>query len=181
MSNLRTVASILAFTALFSGAIAAQKKTPVRTTTAKSSSPKNTSTLPPLDVRAARVKVSNQASNVGQFVNVMGPIAQSIEALDNEARTRKIAPASAQANETNKQKLMAAIRNMRAGIETLETEFKTKPALKIYLVKIQGISDLAAQSENLAFGGKYVSSRDPWKTILQKLNDTLSAMPNAEL
>ena len=181
MSKLRVITSLLAFAIFLTGAAAAQKKTPPRTTTAKTTSGKNTSTLPPLDVRAARVKVSNQASNVQQFVNVMGPIAQSIEALDNEAKTRKIAPASAQANETNKQKLMTAIKNMRAGIDTLETEFKTKPALKMYLVKIQGISDLAAQSENLAFSGKYVSSRDPWRTILQKLNDTLAAMPDAEL
>ena len=181
MSNIRTVASILVFTALFSGAVAAQKKTTGRPTTAKTNAPKTTSTLPPLDVRAARVKVSNQASNVEQFVNVMGPIAQSIEALDNEAKTRKIAPASAQANDTNKQKLMTAIKNMRTGIDTLETEFQTKPALKIYLAKIQGISQLAAQSEQLATTGKFVSARDPWKTILQKLNDTLAAMPTAEL
>jgi hypothetical protein len=170
------MASALALMVTLTGATSAQRRTTTKTTPAK-----NTSTLPPLDVRAARVKVSNQASNVGQFVNVMGPIAQSIEALDNEAKTRKIAPASAQANETNKQKLMTAIKNMRAGIDSLETEFKTKPALKVYLLKIQGISDLAAQSENLAFSGKYVSSRDPWKMILQKLNDTLAAMPNAEL
>lgn len=111
----------------------------------------------------------------------MGPIASSIEALDNEARSRKIAKASADANETNKQKLLTAIKNMRAGIDALETEFETKPALKTYLPRIQGISELAAQSETLAFTGKYVSARDPWKTILQKLNDTLTAMPNVEL
>lgn len=178
MSKLWVITSVLGFTVVLTGAVAAQKKS---TSTGRTTSTKTSSTLPPLDVRAARVKVSNQASNVGQFVNVMGPIAQSIEALDNEAKTRKIAAASAQANDTNKQKLMAAIKNMRAGIETLETEFKTKPALKMYLVKLQGISELAAQSENLALSGKYVSSRDPWKTILQKLNDTLTAMPTAEL
>jgi len=171
----------MVFAAIIAGAAFGQKKTPARTTTAKSTAPKTSSTMPPLDVRAARVKVSNQASNVAQFINIMQPITQSIEALDNEARTRKIAKASADANETNKQKLMTAIKNMRAGIDALETEFETKPALKVYLTRIQGISELAAQSETLAFTGKYVSSRDPWKTILQKLNDTLSVMPTAEL
>jgi hypothetical protein len=180
MKHLRTSVWIVVSVALFAGAAAAQKRTTKRPTTAKTTT-KNVSTLPPLEVRAARVKVSNQASNVAQFYNVMGPIAQSIEALDNEARSRKVAKASLDANETNKQKLLTAIKNMRAGIDTLETEFETKPSLKVYLLKIQGISDLAAQSENLAFGGKYVASRDPWKTILQKLNATLAAMPDAEL
>jgi hypothetical protein len=180
MSKLGTLVSILIFTTIFAGAAAAQKKPTPRSTAARTT-PKNTSTLPPLDVRAARVKVSNQASNVTQFVSIMGPITQSIEALDNESKTRKISQASADANASNKQKLLTAIKIVRAGIVSLEPEFQTKPALKLYLPKIQGISDLAAQSENMAVSGKYVSSRDPWKTILQKLNDTLAAMPNAEL
>jgi hypothetical protein len=178
MIKLRALGSILIFTTILAGGAAAQKRGTSRPTPRPT--PK-TSTLPPLDVRAARVKVSNQASNLTQFIKVMGPIASSIEALDNEARTRKIAKASADANETNKQKLMTAIKNMRAGIDALETEFETKPALKIYLPRIKGVSDLAGQSESLAFTGKYVSARDPWKTILQKLNDTLAAMPNVEL
>src|SRR3982751_1510984 len=181
MFRLRAITSVLVFVAIFAGASFAQKKTSARTTTAKSTGPKTTSTLPPLDVRAARVKVSNQASNVAQFINIMAPIAQSIEALDSEARTRKVAQSSADANQTNKQKLLTAIKNMRAGIDALETEFETKPALKVYLVKIQGISDLAAQSENLAFTGKFVAASEPWKQIRQKLNDTLTAMPNVEL
>lgn len=171
---------ILILTTLFAGAVSAQKRTTKRKIPPKTTI-KNTSTLPPLEVRAARVKVYNQASNVGQFIKIMGPVAQSIEALDNEARTRKLAKSSIDTNESNKQKLMTAIKNMRAGIDALETEFETKPALKIYLLKIRGISELAAQSETLAFSGKYVSSRDPWRTVLQKLNDTLAAMPTAEL
>ena len=165
---------------VFSSAVFSQKTTK-RTTTRRTTPVKTTATLPPLDVRAARVKVSNQVSNVGQFINIMGPIAQSIEALDTEARTRKVSQTSLDTNEKNRQKFVTAIKNMRAGIDALETEFETKPALKTYLIKIRGVSDLAAQSENLAFTGKYVASRDPWKTILQKLTDTMNAMPNAEL
>src|SRR5947209_12126265 len=98
MSKLGTLVSILIFSAFLTGTAADQKKPTTRTTTAKTTPAKNTSTLPPLDVRAARVKVSNQASNVTQFVSIMGPITQSIEALDNESKTRKISQASADAN-----------------------------------------------------------------------------------
>jgi len=173
-----TLVYLLIFTTLFAGAAAAQKSKPKRPTTTTT---KTVSKLPPLDVRAARVKVSNQYSNVNQFINVMGPIAESIEALDNEARTKKLAQTSMDLNASNKQKLLTAIKNMRAGIDALETEFETKPALKLYLAKIQGVADLAAQSESLAFTGKYVASREPWRMIALKLNDTLTAMPNAEL
>jgi len=176
MKTLRLFVSILLFTSVFAVIGNAQKKPVKRATPVK-----NTSTMPPLEVRAARVKVSNQFSNVDQFVTIMGPIAQSIEALDNESRTKKVSQTSLDLNKSSKEKLLTAIKNMRAGIDSLETEFETKPALKMYLVRIQGISDLAAQSENLAFTGKFVAASEPWKQIRQKLNDTLTAMPNVEL
>ena len=141
----------------------------------------NTSTLPPLEVRAARVKVSNQLSNVDLFISKLGPIAQNIEDLDNQARTRKISKTSIDTNEANKKKVIDAIRGLRDGIVKLETEFRTKNDLKKYLTTIQGISDLAAQSQDAAFAGKFVASQDPLKSISRKLTNTLAAMPNAEL
>jgi hypothetical protein len=63
----------------------------------------------------------------------------------------------------------------------LESEFKVKPDLRKYLPMIQGISDLAGQSEASAIAGKFVAANAPLKTVQQKLNDTLTAMPNAEL
>jgi len=137
--------------------------------------------LPPLEVRAERVKVSNQYSNVNQFVTLMTPIAQNIEALDNQARTQKISKTSADTNAANKQKLLTAIRTLRGAIESLENDFKVKPDLKPYLINIQGISSLAMQSETAASAGRFVASVDPLKSIAKKLGETLNAMPNAEL
>ena len=180
MRILRSFTAVLVFATLLAAAAHAQKtasKRPVK----RPGILKTTATLPPLNVRAARVKVSNQLSNVNQFVDMLGPIAQNIEALDNDARTKRIAKQSIDLNEANKQKVILAIRNLRAGLVTLETEFRAKMELKVYLNRIQGISDLAAQSEDLALAGKFVASRDPLRTIAQKLNDTLTAMPTAEL
>jgi hypothetical protein len=138
-------------------------------------------TLPPLDVRAARVKVSNQLANVGAFVSRLGPIAQAIEALDAEAKTRKLNKESLDKNVADKQKVVTAIRGLREGMVKLESEFRVKPVLKKYLPTIQGISDLAGQSEASAIAGRFVAANDPLKTIQQKLNDTLVALPNIEL
>jgi hypothetical protein len=180
MITVRSFTIALAFTTFFVGSVYAQRTTTKRPVKRPATTKTNTK-LPPLEVRAARVKVSNQLFNVNQFVAVFGPIAQSIEALDKESRTRKISKKSVDDNETNKQKVIAAIRNLRAGLVTLETEFRTKPDLRIYLIKIQGISDLSARSEDLALAGKFVASRDPLRTVAQKLNDTLAVMPTAEL
>ena len=181
MKTLRSFGFLLIIAAILAGAAFGQKTASKKRPPAKTTPARNTSTLPPLEVRAARVKVSNQYSNVDQFVQRIGPITQSIEALDAESRTRKVSQSSLDLNKATKEKLLTAIKNMRVGIDALETEFETKPALKIYLTRIQGIGELAAQSENLAFTGKFVAAGTPWRTILQKLNDTLTAMPNAEL
>jgi hypothetical protein len=111
----------------------------------------------------------------------MTPIAQNIEALDDQARAQKISKTSADTNAANKQKLMTAIRTLRGAIESLENDFRVKPDLKPYLVNIQGISSLAMQSETAASAGRFAASVDPLKTIAKKLGDTLNAMPDSEL
>ena len=170
---------VFAVTTLFSAGTYAQAKKPVRrpaTTAARS-----TSTLPPLDVRAARVKVSNQLTNVSLFTAKLGPIAQAIEALDSEAKIKRVSTQSVDQNTKNKQRVIDSIRSLREGIVKLESEFRVKPALKKYYVTIQGISDLAGQAETSAIAGKFVAANAPLRTLQQKLNDTLTAMPNAEL
>ncbi|HEX6124843.1 MAG TPA: hypothetical protein VFZ23_05660 [Pyrinomonadaceae bacterium] len=156
-----------------------RKRPPAKRTTP---APRTVTQLPPLDVRAARVKVLNQLSNVGGFVQLLGPIAQAIEALDAEAKTNKrLSKQSLDKNAADKQKVVNAIRGIREGMVKLESEFRVKPALKRYLVTIQGISDLAGQSEQSAIAGKFVAANTPLRSIQQKLNDTLTAMPKAEL
>ena len=154
----------------------AQKKTTAKKTSAKK--PAATQTiLPPLDVRAAREKVTIQADNVNQFVDVLGPIAQSIEDLEAAAKTKPLQPKTAEKNNANKQKVIEAIRNLRAGLLVLETEFRTKAALKKYLPSIDGITDLSAESEDAAIAGNFVASKDPLRDIAKKLADTLAVLP----
>src|SRR2546423_14502283 len=93
MGILRSLLAVLVFSTLLAAAAYAQKtaaKRPIK----RPSILKTTATLPPLEVRAARVKVLNQLSNVNQFVTMLGPIAQNIEALDNDARGKRISQKS---------------------------------------------------------------------------------------
>ncbi|MEO6333473.1 MAG: hypothetical protein ABIO91_00685 [Pyrinomonadaceae bacterium] len=142
---------------------------------------KTVAMLPPLDVRAARVKVSNQLANVSAFISRLGPVAAAIEALDAEAANKRFNKQSVDKNEADKQKVIAAIRGLRDGMVKLESEFRLKAALKKYMPTIQGISDLAGQSETSAIGGEFVAANGPLRTVQQKLKDTLAAMPNADL
>lgn len=133
--------------------------------------------VPPLDVRVAREKVENQLENINRFVDILGPIAQSIEDIDRESRSKRLPQTTINANEANKKKVIEAIRNMKAGLLALESEFRTKPALKKYLTSIEGITDLASESEDSAIAGGFVSAKDPLRNVALKLTDTLAVMP----
>ena len=178
MKNTRYLFLVFAALAVFTiDGYAQRTKTPVKRTTTTNKAV----TLPPLDVRAARVKVDNQFTNVSLFVKNFTPVAQALDALEAEAKTTKLSKQTLDKNTTDKQKVVAAIRGLREGMVKLESEFRVKPALKKYLPTIQGISTLAGQSEDSAVAGKFVAANAPLRTIQQKLNDTLTAMPRAEL
>ncbi len=175
MRHLKAAVLAIVSLALFAGAADAQKK-PVKKPVAKKPTAAKV-TVPPLDVRAAREKVDVQLANVTRFIDVLGPIAQGIEDLDASAKTKRLPKATLDQNEVNKQKVIAAIRNLRDALATLESEFRTKPILAKYLPSIQGITDLGSQSEDTAIAGRFVAAKDPLRDAAQKLTDTLAVLP----
>jgi hypothetical protein len=167
-------AGLLMLTSLFFVATADAQRKPAKKPKASAGSK---STIPPLDVRAAREKVSNQLENVTRFVDLLGPIAQSIEDLDESAKAAPLSKAVNDRNEANKQKVISAIRNLRTGLSDLESDFRTKPDLQKYRVGIEGITDLTAQAEDSAIAGHFVAAKEPLRTAAQKLTDTLKVLP----
>lgn len=128
-------------------------------------------------VAAAKQKVANQLFNVNKFVDVLGPAALTIENTDKDAKSRRLKQEVLDTNEANKKKVVEAIRGMRAGLLTLESDFRTKPQLTRYLPMIQGISALCARSEDSAIAGKFVAAKDPLRQVAQKLSDTMAVLP----
>jgi hypothetical protein len=160
---------------LFTAAADAQKRPAKRKAVKQPVS--STSTVAPLEVRTAREKVAIQLENVNRFIDLLGPIAQGIENLERTAREKPLSPAANDKNETNKRNVISAIRNLRDGLSALESEFRTKLALKRYQSSISGITDLAARSEDSAIAGDFIASKDPLRQAARKLADTLNLLP----
>lgn len=158
----------------FAATATAQKTRPRKAQPAK---PPVSRTVAPLDVRTAREKVDIQRSNTSRFIDVLGPIAQEIENTSQEAKRRNLPLATVERNEQNKRRVIAAIRNLRVGIATLESDFRTRSNLRRYLPTLEGVTDLVASSEDLALAGKFVAAKEPLRDVLKKLTDTLNVMP----
>ena len=58
----------------------------------------------------------------------------------------------------------------------LEVEFRTKEPLKKHLPLVAGITDLTAQSEELAAAGRFSESGRPLLMLVEKLSDALAAL-----
>lgn len=157
--------------------VSAQKRrTPTRRT---SSTAANTTTAPlaSAEIKASAEKVSVQIKNVSKFIYILGGVAQGIEDIDKDVKAGKVSRTVADQNAKNKQAVVSTITNLRAGLNALEVEFRTKPALRNYNFQIQGISDLTASAEDQASAGQL---RDAGKILLQvieKLSDTLVNLP----
>lgn len=172
MKIIKIVAPAFAVFVCFAYSTAAQKKPvthpkPVVVTTGPGPSTAATSTV------SDKQKVSNQVMNVTKFIYLLGGIAKGIEDADKDKNANK---AAKDLNAANKSAFLQTIRNLRAGLAALEVDFRTKPNLTKYLSKIQGITDLSAQAEDLANAGRYADSGRPLVGVVEKLADTLVVM-----
>jgi hypothetical protein len=177
MKRLIGTTALLITIAVLAGDASAQKKK--KPAAKKPATVPVTAVLPPLEVRVAREKTENQMLHLNRFIDVLGPIAQGIEDFERSALQTKPPAAAASKNESNKQNTIAAIRNMRATLAALETEYRNKPDLKKYLPHIEGITGLGATSEDSAIAGKFVLAKEPLRTAAQRLRDTVAIMPRS--
>ncbi len=129
------------------------------------------------DIRSGAEKVSTQIKNVSKFIYVLGGVAKGIEDIDKQVKTGRVSRDIAEKNVQFKQDVIQSIRNLRAGLVALEIEFRTKPALKNYLFQIQGISDMAAAAEDQATAGQLTESGKTLLVVIEKLSNTLAALP----
>ena len=174
MQQLRSIVSAVLLLSVFAVAAEAQKKTTKKTSVKNASAVK---TVPPLDVRTAREKTGTQRDNVNFWIDKLGPIAVTLESLEATYATKRPTAATAAKQEDNKKKFVAMLRNLRDDLAMLESEFRTKPALRKYLVNVDGVSDLAAQAEDMAIAGKFVASKQPLRVASKKLTDALAIIP----
>src|SRR5690606_33582694 len=124
-------------------------------------------TVAPLDVRTAREKVDIQRSNTSRFIDVLGPIAQEIENTSQEAKRRNLPLATVERNEQNKRRVIAAIRNLRVGIATLESTDRTTSNRRRFLPTLEGVTEPVASGEGLALAGECGAVKGPLRDVLK--------------
>ena len=130
------------------------------------------------DERAAKQTTSNQLANLSGYLQRFTPMVQPLSDLATADKAGKLSKKASTDYNNARKKLLLQLNDFGVGLTNLETDFKTKPALAKYLLKIQGISDLSATAEDSASSGRYDAVREALKGIVQRLSDTVAAMPS---
>ncbi len=171
--NFTQFATVLAFLICLTFSVSAQR-TRNRTTKPK---PTSTPTVVKTNLKPGAEKVSIQIKNVTKFLYNLGGIAKGIEDIDKAVKDRKASREIADKNAQFKRDVLQSIRNLRAGLVALEIDFRTRPELKPFLFQIQGISNISATAEDQALAGQFYESGRTLLFVIEKLADTLAAMP----
>ncbi len=175
--KLRKIAVVFACLLCFTlSATAQRRKAPSKRTTAATTKAATTA-LTNSEIKSGATKVSIQIKNVSKFIYILGGVAQGIEDIDIDVKAGKVSQVATDQNAKNKQAVITTIANLRAGLIALEIEFRTKPALRNYNFQIQGISDMTGTAENQARAGQLRESGKTLLLVIEKLADTLAALP----
>jgi hypothetical protein len=133
--------------------------------------------LASLVIKKGAEDVAVQIKNITKFIFVLGSIAAEIEKIDKDIKAGKASQKIIRKNEEFKSNVVRSVRALRTGLLKLESDFRTNPVLKKYLIHIQGISDQSAKAENFALSGSFRRSGRELLLIVEILADTLAALP----
>jgi hypothetical protein len=117
-------------------------------------------------------KIANQIKNLTTFLYLLGGVARSIENLDAAAKTGQAAPTV----EKSKVQLRQSFTDFRVGLDALEVNFRSTPALQPYYTKLVGTASGAANAEAQAAAGKFDDAGRTLVTVVGRLADVLVAM-----
>lgn len=135
-----------------------------------------TDTTAKSEMRTSADKVSIQIKNSTKFLYLLGSVANGIESIDKDVKAGKVSREIQDKNAQFKRDVMQSLRNLQAGLNQLEIEFRAKPILKTY-TQIHGISEMSRQAEDLANTGQFTESGKMLLIVVEKLADTLAALP----
>lgn len=127
-------------------------------------------------LRAARTRVAAQVNTLTQFLYLYGGIAKGIESTDKLAGTQEVSTAALEQNRRSKTKVIESLRNMRAGLDQLENDFRFNVAWKGYFPHVSGVAVLGETAESQAAANRFDDAGRSLLKAVNRLTDALIAM-----
>ena len=130
------------------------------------------------EIRAGREQIAGQIKTLTQFLYLFGGISKSIETAEQVNRNHEESSVGMSADriEQNKTKLKDSIKNVRAGLEQLESSFRLNPVLQAYYPNFAGVARLGQTAESQAAANSFDQAGRTLIAAVNKLADALVAL-----
>jgi len=126
---------------------------------------------------AGAIRVADQLKTLTRFIYLLGGVAKGIEAADAAARRNEASPAIIEQTQKNKDTVKTSLENVRIGLDKLELDFRTTPALNRYYIKRAGAAAGAADAEAQAAANQFDRAGRTMLEVVNRLTDVLLEMP----
>jgi hypothetical protein len=121
-------------------------------------------------------RVAIQVNNLARFLYLFGGVSKVIEDTDVKIKAGDASPELSRQNNGSKQILRNSIQNFVDGLDQLEIDFRSSPALQKYYPTIRGTAARLASAEDQAAAGQLKSAAQALQTALDQLTQVLVAM-----
>jgi hypothetical protein len=129
------------------------------------------------EVLAGRERIAAQIKTLTQFLYLFGGISKGIETAEQVNRNREDSSVglSNEQIERNKAKVKESIRNVRTGLDQLESSFRLNPVLQSYYPNLAGVAKIGQTAEGQAAANSFDQAGRSLLTAVNKLADALVA------
>lgn len=129
------------------------------------------------EIRAGRQQIATQIKALTQFLYLFGGISKSIETAElvNRNREETSVGMSQDRLAQNKAKLKDSIKNLRTGLDQLESGFRLNPVLQSYYPNLAGVAKLGQTAESQAVANNFDQAGRSLIAVVNKLADALVA------
>ena len=138
--------------------------TPRRRTSSSSSTQ-----LESVQMNSARIRLADQIKNLTRFLYLYGRFSKDLELTGAQAQTSDV---------TNRTRaaLIDNLRNIRAGLDQLETQFRMTPGLDRHYRRLAGVAQRAADAESKASANQLDQAGRTLVEVVNQLTDVLVEM-----
>ena len=128
------------------------------------------------EIKAGAAQVAAQIKTMTHFVYLFSGIAKGIESVDQATSKQEASAAAIEQNERNKTKVRESIRNVREGLDKLESDFRFNPTLQRYYPYLAGVARTGETAENQAAANRFDEAGRSLLKVIDQLADALAAM-----
>ncbi len=142
----------------------------------RTSTPAANASREPLALQAARGQVVERIKVLTRFIYIYGGIANDIEVAEQQAQRGAISEDLQRLTSQRKAALQASLRDVRAGLDQLEQDFRTTVGFERYYTKLAGVTAAASDAEQGIAAGQFKQAGNTLVQIVNKLTDALAEM-----